>query len=375
MSKKAIISVISFSAFILVASVVIFYALGFRFQNNQIYGTGILVVTSTPNGATVKLDDKVTGATNTTISALKPGDYSLTITKEGYFDWTNQVKIEQEKVLTVKALMVPVNPSLAPITSTPAQRTLLSPDGQKLLYTVNSGTSAGVWVLDLSSQPFNLSRKPIQVAEDSTDLPYSTAQFQWSPSSKDVLMTLDPANPLTAYLVSIDNPMQVRHIPDTVNDLKAQWQTESDTNFKELTANFPKDIQQTIQDNQATIQWSPDNLKFLYQTEVDGKYQYQVYNKETKKSYQSFTHTKESLATVRWYADSEHLIILEKDNLEATSGSVNTIAMDGSNKHQLFSGTLIGDTLYTYLNGSKLVILSSFNMQEPTYYLYAINLQ
>ena len=157
MSRRSILSVITFSSFILITLIVILLAQGYRLdrQTNTIYGTGILVATSDPTGATLTLNDEIRGATNTTINNLTPGTYSLEITKDGYFPWSKSVEIEKSKVLTVEALMIPVNPSLSPITSTPAQNTWLSPDGQKLAYSVPSGSSAGMWMLDLSSQPFN----------------------------------------------------------------------------------------------------------------------------------------------------------------------------------------------------------------------------
>src|SRR5690606_33815961 len=112
------------------------------------------------------------------------------------------------------------------------------------------------------------------------------AQFRWSPSSRDILMTLNPEDPATTYQVNIDNPLRVRNIADSVATLTETWDKETQANFKELTANFPKDVQSTITQNQSTIQWSPDNLKFMYQTEVDGKYTYHIYDKETKKQQQ-----------------------------------------------------------------------------------------
>ena len=113
----------------------------------------------------------------------------------------------------------------------------------------------------------------------------------------------------------------------------------------------------------------------MYYTEQDGNRTYYAYNKETKKETKVLEVKSELLTVVRWYADSQHLLVLEKESSEAVVGSVSLIDMDGTNKQQVFKGTLINDVLFTYLSGAKLIILTSFNLQEQTYYLYSINLR
>lgn len=377
MSRRSILSVITFSSFILITLVVILLAQGYRLdrQTNTIYGTGILVATSDPTGATLTLNDDIRGATNTTINNLTPGTYSLEITKDGYFPWSKSVEIEKSKVLTVEALMIPVNPSLSPITSTPAQNTWLSPDGQKLAYSVPSGSSAGIWMLDLSSQPFNLARKPLQLVADTELAAYSQGQVLWSPSSKDLLITITGGEVEANYLLSIDDPLEVSQIDPNASQLLSQWDAEQLSNAQELQSNFNDQAKELLTAHTNTLSWSPDNLKFMYYTEQDGNRTYYAYNKETKKETKVLEVKSELLTVVRWYADSQHLLVLEKESSEAVVGSVSLIDMDGTNKQQVFKGTLINDVLFTYLSGAKLIILTSFNLQEQTYYLYSINLR
>lgn len=377
MSRRAILSVVTFSSFILITLIVILLAQGYRLdrQTNTIYGTGILVATSDPTGATLALNDEIKGATNTTINNLLPGEYKLTITKDGYFPWSKEVEIEKSKVLTVEALMIPVNPSLSPITSTPAQNTWLSPDGEKLAYSVPSGSSAGIWMLDLSSQPFNLARKPLQLVADTDTTLYSQGQVRWSPSSKDLLITVTSNAVASHFRISVDNPLEVSQVDPNAEQLLSQWDTEKINNAQELQSNFNKQAQDLIATHTETLVWSPDNLKFMYYSEQDGTRSYFAYNKETKKQTKVLEAKSDVLTSVRWYADSLHLLVLEKETQESSLGTVSLIDMDGTNKQQVFKGTLIGDVLYTYLSGAKLVILTSFNIQEQTYYLYSINLR
>jgi hypothetical protein len=377
MSRRSILSVITFSSFILITLIVILLAQGYRLdrQTNTIYGTGILVATSDPTGATLTLNDEIRGLTNTTINNLVPGDYTITITKDGYFPWKNKVKIEKSKVLTVEALMIPVNPSLSPITSTPAQNTWLSPDGEKLAYSVPDGSSAGVWMLDLSSQPFNLARKPLQLVADTDIIHYSQGKLRWSPSSKDLLISTAVNEVDSNFLLSIDNPLKVAQIDPNSSQLLSQWDVEGLNNAQELQSNFNDQAKELIAAHSDTLSWSPDNLKFTYFTEQDDSRTYYVYDKETKKHSKMLEVKKELFTQIRWYADSQHFLVLEKDSLDDPVGTVSLIDMDGTNKQQVFRGTLIGDVLYTYLSGAKLIILTSFNIQEQMYYLYSINLR
>lgn len=378
MNRRTVISVASFILFILIATTVILLAQGYRFDRttNTIQGTGILVVSTDPTGAVLTVNDELVGATNATINNLTPGKYTIGIEKDGYFPWNKEVEIEATKVLTVDALLIPVSPSLAPVTSTPAEDTWLSPDGEKLAYSVKNGTSAGIWMLDLSSQPFNLARRPILLAADTELIAFSTSSVIWSPNSSDLLLTI-PGNGETriSYLVSIDNPQEPAILSQPRRTVLNQWKDEETDIFEELMANFDKETQEIIDEHKTTIQWSPDKLKFTYYTDEDGKRTYRTYNKETKKLTTTLEANLDTLTVLRWFADSHHLMVLEKDSLKTSNGSVSLVGMDGSNKQQVFAGTLIDDVLYSYLNGSKIIVLTSFNLQEKSYYLYTINLR
>src|SRR5690606_27525765 len=129
--------------------------------------------------------------------------------------------------------------------------------------------------------------------------------------------------------------------------LLAQWNKERLSNAEELQANFPEDAQALIEDHAETIQWSPDNLKFLYFDEEEGKRTYYAYDKEEKEKTKVIENDS-GYMQVRWFADSQHLMVLEKESLDSPTGSVSLVGIDGSNKQQVFRGTLIGDVMYTY---------------------------
>lgn len=377
MNKRTIISVVTFISFVIVVIVVIALAQGFRFDriNKQVYGTGIIVVETNPQGAKVTLNGQDKGTTNTTISNLPAASYSVAVTKDGYAEWKTTVDLKQGKVVNLEPLLVPINPSLSPVTSTPANAPVVSPDGQKLAYSVPSGTSAGVWVLDLTSQPFNLSRKPQQVIADTNVLAYSKAKLSWAPNNREILATLDNGLSSNSYLLAVDNSHPAQDVTDSLTALQQGWQTDTQQALEESVSDLPEADQKLALDHASSLDWSPSNLKFLYSDEIDGKRVYSVYNKETKSHTVAYTVADDKFAAVRWYADGQHLVVLEKNKLEDATGTVSLMETDGSNKTAAFSGTLIGDVLYSYLNGAKLIILTSFNQQTNTYYLYSINLR
>jgi hypothetical protein len=377
MSRRTIISVATFTSFVLVVIIVIGLAQGYRLdrKTNSIYGTGIIQIETNPQGAFVRLDGVAKGTTNTTISNLPAGRYTVEVTKDGDATWKSEINVKSGKVTSLLPLLVPINPSLSPISSTPAAGPVLSPDGQKLAYLVPSGSTAGIWVLDLSNQPFNFSRKPQQIIADSAVIPYSRSRLSWAPNNREILATLDNGLSASSYLLAVDGSHPPQDVTGILPSLQQGWQTDTEQTLQELVSDLPEADKKVAIDHAGTLQWAPSNLKFLYSEEKDGKTTYSVYNKEDHSLHQSYTVPAGKFAIVRWYADGQHLIVLEKDSLESPTGMVSLMETDGSNQIQAYTGTVVGDVLYSFLSGAKLVILTSFNLQSESYYLYSINLR
>src|SRR5579864_8399299 len=78
------------------------YEINFRSGKPEITGTGLLVLTSNPDGAQVYINDKLTTATNNTIN-LPPGSYNVKISKQGSFDWKKTLVIQKEIVAKADA--------------------------------------------------------------------------------------------------------------------------------------------------------------------------------------------------------------------------------------------------------------------------------
>src|SRR5574337_328549 len=100
MTKKQLIIPALIILFLLLGTaIVVFFGKGYRFGLDSngpvISGTGLLVATSTPNGAEVIINGHLTTATDNTIN-LAPGEYDVKIFKDGYFPWEKKIEIQNE---------------------------------------------------------------------------------------------------------------------------------------------------------------------------------------------------------------------------------------------------------------------------------------
>src|SRR5476649_119106 len=99
--RKQIIIPILIVFFLIVGTIIaILYGEGYRFGlggNSILSGTGLLVATSSPDGAQVLINGHLTTATKNT-NNLAPGNYDVKIAKEGYFTWEKNITIKKEVV-------------------------------------------------------------------------------------------------------------------------------------------------------------------------------------------------------------------------------------------------------------------------------------
>ena len=82
--------------------------------------TGLLHATSTPKGAEVYIDGKLTSITDNTIY-LSPGTYEVEIKMDGYSSWKKNILIEKSLVSQTNANLFPYSPSLSSLTFTGVQ--------------------------------------------------------------------------------------------------------------------------------------------------------------------------------------------------------------------------------------------------------------
>src|ERR1035437_8020789 len=107
------------------------YGLNLNGNGPILSGTGLLVATSSPDGAQVIINGHLTTATDNTIN-LAPGDYNVKIFKEGYFPWEKKITVKKEVVSKADALLFPTAPQLASITNVGILNPVIDPSLTKI---------------------------------------------------------------------------------------------------------------------------------------------------------------------------------------------------------------------------------------------------
>lgn len=372
---------------LIISFVIIFYlAQGYQFdfRNRQIQGTGILVINSIPKGARVLLDGEAQSATNTSIGSLKPGNYSLEVQKDGYHVWKKEFTIAQELVTEVDALLTPLFPEFKPLTFTGVTDPLLSPDQQKIAYSASTPEEESIWILELSDRPFNLSPKPYQLIADTEDISYTLAQKRWSPDSTKILLELEKKT----YLIDTSNRMLQE--TDSAEQLKEQWEEETKEEQAKRIQSLPTATQEKIESIPELL-WSPDYDSILYSETADNTTSFKIIvnrpaitanptitalpTESTPLEKDVFTATAESYTNLVWYPDGKHFIILEKEKASGLQGKLSLMGSEGNNRCEFFSGVIKDNHVFAFPNGSKVVILTSFNPDSEIYNLYSISLR
>ncbi len=408
----------------------------FDTKNKKVVQTGVLVVNSVPNGAQIYIDGHYQNITNTSISFLPARKYNIRLTKEGYIPWEKEMNIDNQIISEIEAILWPATPSVNPITNTGAIDVKLSPDMQKAAYAIrfSEKDKAGLWIMDMAKRTVfsGTSTDFTQIARNTSDLDFSSAQITWSPDSKQILATLQESKkPEPRYtrnfLLDITrlntNPLDITLTKDT--QLKT-WYDELTKIHNVRLSKLSLDAQGTKLASQSAIpiKWSYDETMFLYATQdssmisstqkpkvvvvpgltkpktasqsanlaeaqtatASAEYiklidsptasysadlNIHVYDVKKKKSF--------DLPKAKYYAwypaeekadrEIQHLIMVE-------DGSISIIETDGKNKSTIYSGPYEESTVFPWPDGGRLVILTNFNFKagsEPN--LYTINLR
>lgn len=361
MNKRIVSLLLVLIGILAVTTAAIFVAKGYRFdrRTGTLKGTGIIAVASIPAGAAIYLNGDLYSASNNTINDLDPKAYQLKVTKEGFSSWEKQVLVEAEKVSLVNVTLFPTAPELRPITFTGVRNPQMSPDGQRLVYVVDQPTKVGLWVLDFSNRPFTFSREPKQIAKDSANFAYSKATFSWAPDSKTILVTGKLSNNKNVnYLLEADrlndSPPDVS---PTIEQTKQNWQSDFEIKDTDRLTRLPANIRNLISAT-TVLKWSPDELKLA----ISGDNKLQVFDLKKNKLYDL-----DPAQEFSWYPDNEHLVLVEEK-------LVSIVETDGQNKIGIYNGDFDQKKVFSWPDGSKLIILASFN-QSAGPNLYTINLR
>ncbi|HSA84122.1 MAG TPA: PEGA domain-containing protein [Patescibacteria group bacterium] len=406
--KQALISVAVLCFLVLLTIIAILYGRGYRigFQEDrpQIAKTGILQLTSKPNGAQVYLDDHLTTATDEAIN-LTPGKYTVKIAKEGYNDWQKDIDITQEVVSRADALLFPKAPTLQSISTLGVESAVVDPSGTKIAFRIasNSAKKNGIYVLEMENRVFPVlagQASGSQIVDD-TLAAFSTAAITWSPDGKQILAAITTDGITTSYLLNAGNFNDVpQDITPTLQATTDIWHEQRSDKEKALLESLKVPVRNFVSDNFRILAWSPDETKILYQASqsadmpvflkprlIGNNFLYErrdleenaIYVYDIKEDINTrIVDSIETLCTAiedvscttpfTWFPDSGHLVYVHDRKIEIVED-------DGANMTTIYAGPFLDHYVYPWPDGSKLVILTNLGNQNTPPTLYTISLK
>lgn len=397
MKRQMIISLAILAFLILGTAAAILYATGYRFNfyhgRPDISLTGLFVVTSSPDGAQVFIDNHLTTATDNTIT-LTPRIYSIKIFKQGYFPWKKNVTIKKGVVSNANALLFPSAPQLESLTDTGVLDPVLDPSQTRIAYLVGSQSATatnGVYVLNMTAKPLlTLQNASMQVADDTIGN-FSNGSLSWSPDGIELIATVSA----TTYLLQANNFNQnPTDITETLPTLAGNWKQEILTKEQERISTLPSTLKSFVKKDFKILAWSPDETKILYEATqsstlpliinppligTDSKPQIRtiqpgslyIYDIHQDKNFfipVNYNDLKNGTDTLSFFPDSLHLIYVH-------NGKIDIMEYDGSNDTTIYAGPFINHYVFPWPDGSKIVILTNLDNQNTAPNLYSINLQ
>lgn len=373
---------------------VILYGKGYRFSfgggRTEFAGTGLLVTTSIPNGASVYINNHLTTATDNTIN-LAPGWYTIKIAKDGYFPWEKKIQVQAEIVAKAEALLFPTAPKLESITASGARNPILDPSGTHIAYTVASQSAKknGIYVLDMNAHPIlSFQGAAAQIVDDTTDA-FSTATYTWSPDSQELLATTSANTNPTTYLLKTNTFNDVpSDVTATLPTVQSAWEKELQEKEKARFAAIKKPLRKMITNNFTIASWSPDNLKILYQASQSATLPIIIKprligtnntpeERSVKKGnlyvYDIFEDRNYPITNVAdykelsWLPDSKHLVLVHDKQIAI-------MEYDETNQTTVYAGPFDPKYVFPWASGTKITILTNLenNLIPPN--LYTIEL-
>lgn len=396
-NQRSLFILFSVASFIIISTYIIsLIARGYRFSIKDgliLNPTGMISATSRPKGASVYVNEKLVTATDDTIN-LSPGVYSLKINKDGFLPWQKTITIKPETVYQADIQLFSAVPDLKPLTLTGAINPSSNIENTKIVYAVASASATkdnGLYLIESNGLPVSLIRGiSRQLFPNTATIDWSKYSFTFSPNSREILATsLDGK---INYLLNLDTFIDPAKLTDKTNDLSTinqNWQIQTTTILAAKLDRTPKEIQPLVSTSSAkNIQFSSDENKILYLAQIDGditkniitpppaqstqnqnraikKDNYYVYDLKDDTNF--LIGNKNDFSEPRWIPNSNNIVFVQDQNL-------NVIDYDGTNQQTLFSSNFDPNCVYPWVDGSKIVILTSTYPTAPAN-LYTISIK
>lgn len=382
-----------------------YLARGYRLDTKNIglKPTGLLVATSSPDGAQIFVNGQLESATNATIT-LPPDTYDVEIRKDSFLTWRKRLTIKKEEVTKVDSTLFPAAPSLSALTFGGAINPIPSPDGSKIVFGIPSHSGAsgqassdtnkvGLWVMDLGNLPIGFSSDPRQI----TNLSPESATWEWSPDSRQVLVTTAGGTYLVSSGSFVADSSLVNIKGARLEKVLLEWQKEKLARREDDLDQLPKEMRDFLERKAQDFVFSPDDTKVLYIASASATlkeelvppipgtstqkqdrsikaYNTYVYDIKEDRNF-NISDKKASLSIGKsdsvtlWFPTSKNIVLAERDK-------VTIMDYDGTNQQAVWVGPYVSPYAVPSPNGQRLLLLTPLGAGSPTFpNIYALSLK
>ncbi|MEK7497838.1 MAG: PEGA domain-containing protein [Patescibacteria group bacterium] len=372
----------------ILAVIASYYARGYKFNTKtlQFSPNGLLVANSEPTGAQIYVDGVLKTATNATI-ALSPGTYEVQIKKEGFIAWNKKIVVEKEIVTQVEPFLFPTAGSLSPITFAGAMNPAISDDSTKIVYGVSGSpedNNTGIWISETLNLPIGFSREPKRI----TDINPEGAIWIFSPDGRLLMVTIKDGSIFTIDTGNFTPQATLTNLGSAgAKKIKDSWEIQKDKKMKANMERLAPELGQILALKGKNIVFSPDEKKVLYEASAEASIpanlikqlpgsSSQTQEREIKKGYKYVYDLKEDRNFVVaepnqiaiWFPTSSHIVLPMKDKVVIED-------YDGTNKQTVYSGSYVAPFAFSYLNTSRLIILTNLGSNGNVANLYSLSLR
>jgi|GEM_PF-860119 len=365
------------------------YGRGYRISRDEtgrniVAGTGLLVLTSTPDGARAFVDGELATATNNTIN-LKPGNYSVRIEKDGYFAWEKEITITNEQVTETGALLFPKAPQLTSLTTTGITNPITDREGQLIAYTVSSASAdlKGVYVMNLDRGILPIGDSKKQITSNLIDN-FSDANLEISPDGSQILASIAPQASGSARTYLLDTSgfnSSPQLVTSTAEIIRQDWIEEENAIMEAKIRSLSSRARSLVNTYFDSPLFSPEEDKVLYVASVSAQLpqvinpkipstnstpeirnitegNLYVYNIKDDRNYLIKEKNEGNFPEFTWLPQGNHLLYIDGNR-------INSIEYDGKNNTTVYAGPFLNNFITPWIDGTGIVILTSFN--DPSF--------
>ncbi len=369
--KRLIIFILSLILVFAIATVLVAFGRGYRLnlEEKKIEGTGILTISSTPEGAEIYVDGDLKGGTDASIPDLSPGKYVVKLEKTGFNTWEKEILIEKEKVTPIEVVLFPSAPDLSALTFTGVVAPVISPDSTKVVYAVTIKDRAGMWTLEFGGRQLFSSRSAKQIAEDTDTFKFSQAKYEWSSDSGSLLVTgKNTAGNQVSYLLDAGRLNEAfEDVSIRVKSLRAEWAQDIKVREQNTLEKLGDEVE-SLAKGASKVLISPDEKRVLIIKKNGDPVVYDS-NPSLVPGMKPETFEIPKASDYIWFPTSHHLVLIK-------DGAISIVESDGQNDVTIYTGTFNDRAVFPWPDSSKMVIVTTLNTatsKQPN--LYSIRLR